>query len=523
MSFLLRTPTLWTLALWTMASLSVRAAADGGALASLGRITARLETGDPVVIATFGDSITWPCYHTDYRQNYITFTVDALRKAYPQANVKIVHAGNMGSTGRGLTDGRFDKQVLDHNPDVVVLMFGMNDCGGGPVGLQAYDENLTTLCRKTREAGAMPVIATQNEIIYSGSGGRQALPLYMARAIEVAKREHVQAVDCFTLWKPLAADPPRLAARLNDYIHPNHAGHRLMAKAIVSTLWPKAAEFVSIEERSPLKPEEAEATDCLLPGPSGKQILRTSDGTWYAISGRKRNNRLTDLVFSYSRAEKPAWGDFRHMTLTGAREDAVFDAMDRTLTAGMLLEKEGRVYVVFSWNVGVFFVTTRQPTVQLDLTKPPQIQSAAAEQWEKALTQPQSWLEKSNEPFVRPTIVANCPYRDGALLFDAFLQPDGWPAVWCSERQLPPGGGFENSDGVDGIGLVTRPNQNADPIRRFVLPFAQSQNSITDIPPSISAAPALAYQAAPRPGDDLLGALTLRDGKLFLDLLEVKP
>ena len=72
--------------------------------ASLEQVTGKLESGEPLVFATFGDSITWPCYHTDFRQNYITLTVDALQKAYPKASVQIVHAGNMGTTGRGLAE-----------------------------------------------------------------------------------------------------------------------------------------------------------------------------------------------------------------------------------------------------------------------------------------------------------------------------------------------------------------------------------------------------------------------------------
>ena len=439
----------------------------------LASITKKLRTGDPVVIATFGDSITWPCYHTDYQQNYITFTVDALRKAYPKANVRIIHAGNMGSTGRGLTDGRFEMQVLAHKPDMVFIMFGMNDCGSGYAGLDAYDANLSKLIQQTRSADALPIIATQNEILYEQSNGRQALPQYMARALDVAKRENVPAVDCFELWQPLTKDPARLVARLNDWIHPNHAGHRLIASAIVAKLWPEALEYVSTEERTPLKPEESESTPCLLAGPSGKQILRTADGTWYAISGRRRNQRLTDLVFSFSRAERPTWQEFRHITLVGPRNDADFDAMDRTLTAGMLLERDGRVYVVFSWNVGVFFVTTRQPTLQLDLTKPPQVQAAAAEEWEKVLAMPKSWLQHTDEPFVRPTIVANCLYRYGALLYDAYLQSDGWPAVLCSERQIAPGGGFEVVNGVDGIGLITHYSSQNDPIRKMLFPEFQ--------------------------------------------------
>ena len=165
--------------------------------ASLDEITHKLQTGQPLVFATFGDSITLPCYHTDYRQNYITFTVDALRQAYPKANITIVHAGNMSSTARGLAASRFGKHVLDHKPDVVFIMFGMNDCGGGERALDGFDANLTALTHKTQEAKALPIIVTQNEIVYDSVDGRwrRTLPLYMARAVAVAKRENVPAVD----------------------------------------------------------------------------------------------------------------------------------------------------------------------------------------------------------------------------------------------------------------------------------------------------------------------------------------
>ena len=46
----------------------------------------------------------------------------------------------MGSAGRGLEAGRFEQYVLSHRPDAVFLMFGMNDCGAGPGGLDAFDQ-----------------------------------------------------------------------------------------------------------------------------------------------------------------------------------------------------------------------------------------------------------------------------------------------------------------------------------------------------------------------------------------------
>jgi hypothetical protein len=94
--------------------------------ATLADITRRLESGDPLVFATFGDSITFPA-STDFRQNYITLTVDALRHAYPRLVDR--HAGNMGTTTRVA-----ESAISDTSSIIIrcrILMFGMNDCRAG--------------------------------------------------------------------------------------------------------------------------------------------------------------------------------------------------------------------------------------------------------------------------------------------------------------------------------------------------------------------------------------------------------
>ncbi|HXG24247.1 MAG TPA: GDSL-type esterase/lipase family protein [Chthonomonadales bacterium] len=478
--------------------------AERGASMSLEEITRRLETGQPVVFATFGDSITWPCFHTDFRQNYITYTVDALQKRYPKAQIRIVHAGNIGTARRGLQESRFEKYVLSHRPDVVFIKFGMNDCVGGPAGLDAYDRNLTELIRKTRETGALPILVTQNEILYDREDGapRKALPLYMARAREVAAREKTPLAECFALWQQKLTDRESLVLRLNDGIHPNLAGHRLLAKGILQSLWPDAARYVSDEVRTPAPPDGTTATECLLPGPPGKQILRTKDGIWMALTGRRRGGKLSDMVFSYTRKEKPAWSDFRHVTLIGVGSDAVFDHQDRTITAGMFLEQEGKVYVVFSWNVGVFYV-------RLDTTKPG---------WESRVTSPAAWLEHTTEPFIRPTQLHHISVDD-MVLYDAFMQPNGIPAVFCKDFELAPGAGYEVVEGREGIALVTREAGKERKVD-FLTPTRDGSSKW-----STPERGNLAYQSQPAPGAASIGILMQEGSRLRFEVrsLGVKP
>jgi lysophospholipase L1-like esterase len=423
---------------------------------SLESITADLESGAPLTFATFGDSITWPCYHTDFRQNYITLTADALLKTYPKAHLRIVHAGNLGSLGRGLADNRFENLALKEEPDVVFIMFGMNDCAGGPNQLDHYDQNLTRAIGMTRDRGALPVVLTQNEVIYPDSGGRHALPLYMERAAAVAKREQVPFADCFAGWQPLKAENQTLAAYLNDAIHPNLAGHRLFARSILDALWPKAAEAVSDAPRTRLRPDDAKSANVLLPGPRGKQVVRTQNGTWFVVSGRTRGqDRLADLVVSFSRAEDPDWEEFQHVTLIGPQGSAVFDDQDRTLTAGMLLEADNRLWVIFSWNVGVF-------ALSLDLTW---------DDWAQSAGEMATWMGHSNQPYPRPFNIYNMNH-DGNVLHDAYLTADGWPAVFGRDFKMDPDAGWEVVKGEFGIGHVIRKPGEDPGTREFLFPRA---------------------------------------------------
>jgi len=424
-------------ALLACSFLSASRPAAAESATSVAEITRRLSSGEPLVFATFGDSITWPCYHTDFRQNYVTLTVDALRKAYPKANVQIVHAGNMGTTGRGLAETRYQRYVLDKHPDVIFLMFGMNDCGGGPDGLELFDQNLAELIHQARAAGALPIVLTQNEIIYDcpDGAGRRALPQYMERALQVAEREQVPSADCFADWKPLANDRAALIARLNDWIHPNLAGHRWFAKSIVSQLWPEAAGHVETAVR-PLTTTRGEP--CLLPGPGGKQVVRTANGTWFALSGWRLGKRISDLVLSHSSAQEPTWSDFSHVTLIGSEAAALFADDDKEITAAMLLEREATLFVVFSWNTGVFYLSL----------------NVSAPEWTERIGTAAAWRDFSIDPFRRPAPIINNQLGNG-LLFDSYLLETGTPVVLCRDRKKAPGAGWEVLDGEDGISLVS--------------------------------------------------------------------
>ena len=462
-------------------------------VSELEALTSRLAAGKPVTLASFGDSISWPCYHTDFRQNYLTLTADALRNAYPASQITLVHGGNMGSAARGLDGDRFARHVLSRRPDLVLLMFGMNDCLGGETELEAYDRNLTTLISKARASGALPVVCTQNEILYASADGqvRQALPLFMARALRVARREAVPVVDCFARWRGLATVPDSLVARLNDAIHPNLAGHRLFAREIVGNLWPDAAQFTTDDIHS-TSVSVADLQPCLLPGLAGKQVVRSVDGTWLVLTARRHRERVVELVVSFTRKERPEWGDFRHVTVIGQSPNAVFDHSDRTLTAGAVLEHHGQVFIVFSWNVGVFFLS-------LDTTQP---------DWPTGIERPRTWLRHTTEPFLRPTAIIH-GQQNGRILYDAMASRGGRLAVVFKHFELAPGAGWEVVDGQEIIAVATRSPNGESSIRPL------GQPAIAEAPPRLS----LGYWGAMDEKANVLGVLTEQQGQIKFSLV----
>ena len=329
----------------------------------LDTVEAKLRSGGQVKLAAIGDSITYLCFHTDFRRNYLTFVADALRKSYPTAKLSVEISGNRGTTRLGL--GYLDA-LLDTRPDVVFVMFGMNDCAGGPGKIEDYDRNLSEFVRRIRRRGAVPILLTQNQIVYASSDGRKraALPGYMHRAVEVAFREKVLVVDNFAEWSHLRAVDPDWTLYLNDAIHPNLAGHRRFARVILQQIWPDAAAAHESGLRFPLPLAMQTAVDTVLPGPTAAQILRVGESTWLALTGRRRDGHTSDLVLSVCESKGGTnWSGCTHHNLVGPGAGALFPWAECEINSAMLLAGPDRIYVAFSQTVRFSMLTidTSQP------------------------------------------------------------------------------------------------------------------------------------------------------------------
>ncbi len=232
MSFQIR---LATSCLAAALSLQTVAFADQPASTSSSRERlANVVARDRIRVVCFGDSVTGVYYHTGSRRAYTDMLAIALRRASPSSRIETINAGISGHTTVDAL-ARIERDVLRHRPDVVTVMFGLNDMTRVP--LADYRSNLKTIVAKCRAIGSEVILATPNNVIDTERRPSSRLEEYCAAVREVARELDVALCDIYREFAALRAeDPSRWRLMMSDPIHPNMAGHRKIAEALAETL-----------------------------------------------------------------------------------------------------------------------------------------------------------------------------------------------------------------------------------------------------------------------------------------------
>jgi len=217
-------------------------------------ICAKLEKGEPVTIVFLGDSITeqkaaemrdgkgsyidrFAKYlETRYAGGKVVVTPKETVVAPAPKQVVIVKAGIGGnSSGQGLA--RMDKDVLAHKPDLVVIMFGVNDENrkgdGNAVPPAQYRENFEKMIAKVKASGGQMILMTTSMKNLHWVGTRGNLNEYAATIRDLAKANNVCCVDNFAAWENLPKHGYHYMIYLGTCInHPVDLGHQLFFEGL---------------------------------------------------------------------------------------------------------------------------------------------------------------------------------------------------------------------------------------------------------------------------------------------------
>lgn len=186
-----------------------------------GELRAGFDSGKYRTIVAFGDSIV-----EGYQQpeGWPEMLERDLSGRYPGTHV--INAGVAGdTTGDGLR--RIREDVLDHDPDLVLIAFGLNDMKNG-VSLSQFESDLSTIVLEVASNGAQPVLLTTTRLQQGVSVLARLNPAPFNEIIRtLAEERDLYLIDVNDRFKGL-----NTSKFLMDAAHPNWEGYRRLAEII---------------------------------------------------------------------------------------------------------------------------------------------------------------------------------------------------------------------------------------------------------------------------------------------------
>ena len=205
---------------------------------------ADLETQGPVNIVIFGDSVSqgFLVYTVDYEHVYwnrLKKKLNAFRDTIP---VNMINAA-IGGTTASASLKRMEAQVFRHDPDLVIVCFGLNDVNGS---LETYLDALQQIFKRCLDHGCDTIFMTPNMLntyvaddtpaehlgyahvtAEMQTSGR--MDLFMNAATQLAQEMGIPICDCYAAWKKIAETEDTTIFLANRINHPTAEMHRLFA------------------------------------------------------------------------------------------------------------------------------------------------------------------------------------------------------------------------------------------------------------------------------------------------------
>ncbi|MBW8848891.1 MAG: hypothetical protein JF607_28530, partial [Burkholderiales bacterium] len=184
----------------------------------------RLEAGETLTLATLGGSITTGYAAQPPRERGWA----ALLAKSLGPKVKLVNAGVSGTDSAAGVQ-RLQSQVLDAQPDLVIVEFGVNDQWLDPA---VRGSSYEAILRKLLTAGKPPAVVVLG-LTQQGNQARDAVDLQL----QLAAHYGLTALD-FGRWMQarVEAGQDRWAMLYDEPVHPNAIGHQRIALALAETL-----------------------------------------------------------------------------------------------------------------------------------------------------------------------------------------------------------------------------------------------------------------------------------------------
>ncbi len=216
-----------------------------GNQARLARVVRKLQTGETVVVAYLGGSITQGS-SAGNELCYARLTTNWLEEQFPSAKIKYVNAG-IGATGSYIGIHRADRDVLAYNPDLVFIDFSVNDTSDRITTNKATYEGLIRKLWSHDTAPAVICLAMTQENGTSVQDAHYEIAAKYDIPMISYRNAILDVIDKgYIIWDDIS----------DDNIHPNIQGHAVLTQMITSYL---QTVIDNIDAIDAAEPELAEA------------------------------------------------------------------------------------------------------------------------------------------------------------------------------------------------------------------------------------------------------------------------
>ena len=211
-----------------------------------------LEAHGPINVVILGDSVSHGAVngYIDYENVYWNRLKKKLNAYRDYIPVNMINCSVGGITAKGSV-AKLPTQVFNHNPDLVIVCFGLNDVNGS---LESYLGALAEIFDRSLASGADVIFMTPNMLNTSvaedteqrwwdyahktaemQNGGR--MDLYMESAVKLAKEKGVTVCDCYAVWKERSKTEDVTKLLINRINHPVPEMHELFADMLFETIF----------------------------------------------------------------------------------------------------------------------------------------------------------------------------------------------------------------------------------------------------------------------------------------------
>lgn len=235
-----------------------RAIANHGDITRLSELYKKLEDGQKVTICFLGGSITQGSLSSKPTTCYAYKVYEWFKTKFDKADIVYVNAG-IGGTTSAFGAARVDRDVLSHDPDLVIVEFSVNDeCN------DYFYESYEGLIRKLLYSESAPAVVCLYNFFYEDGKSAERLHSKVARyyglpAVSMHGAIYQDILDG-TIEDTKLISP--------DGLHPNDAGHDLVSRVVISLLEKMYKEYCEAkDEKSAEKacPIAYSDIDCKLP------------------------------------------------------------------------------------------------------------------------------------------------------------------------------------------------------------------------------------------------------------------